>query len=111
SKTTKSASKSEPRLKQPKTALRKQGSASRGFHNPFRIQGGYWASVEAMRALGIGKMHPFDQIVRAVQTAMGADAWKAFAEKPQRNAATAKDAKGRTIQNIGVLGRHDMGKP
>lgn len=79
--------------------------------NPFRVGGGYWASVEAMRALGMGKMHAFDAIVLAVIRAMGAEAYKAFKAKDSRNEETGKDANARIIQNVGVVARKDYGKP
>jgi hypothetical protein len=33
------------------------------YQNPYRVGGGYWASVEALRTLGRGKLHSFDKIV------------------------------------------------
>src|SRR5688572_20752991 len=49
--------------------------------NPYREHGGYWATVEALRALGVGRMHSFDAIVPAVKKAFGPGAWKPFASK------------------------------
>jgi hypothetical protein len=78
--------------------------------NPFRIGGGYWASIQALRAAGQGKMHAFDVLVPLVKKAMG-DGYKAFAAKDARNDATGKDAEARIIQNISVTARKDYGQP
>ncbi len=78
--------------------------------NPYRVGGGYWSSVEALRALGVGKMHAFDAIIPAVIKAMGAEAFKAFKAKDARS-DNGKDAHGRIIQNVAVVARADYGKP
>lgn len=78
--------------------------------NPYRAGGAYWASVEGLKALGMGQMHPFDQIVPAVRKQMG-DNWKAFAEKEARSEETGKDADHRILQNVSVITRKDYGKP
>ena len=78
--------------------------------NPYRVGGGYWASVEALRTLGVGKMHAFDLIIPAVIRAMGTDGFKAFKAKDSRS-DKGKDANGRIIQNVAVVARRDYGKP
>jgi hypothetical protein len=86
------------------------GGGTNGFQNPFRSSGNYWASIEALRSLGVGRLHPFAQIVGAVKKSMGAN-WKAFAEKDSRSKETGKDAEHRILQNVSVLARKDYGKP
>lgn len=66
--------------------------------------------MEALKALGIGKLHPFAEIVPAVRDAMG-DNWKAFVDKGARSDKTGKDAEARLLQNVSVLARKDCGKP
>src|SRR5687768_3019221 len=84
----KASRKPQDRAKRPKvskakpTAITPQdasGSVRSGFLNPFRVGKSYWAVTEGMLALGIGKMHPFAEIVPAIKKAMG-DNWKMFAE-------------------------------
>jgi hypothetical protein len=86
------------------------GSRQSDSQNPYRVGGSYWACIEALTALGVGKMHPFAEIVPAAKKAMG-DAWKAFADKDARNDKTGKDADHRLLQNISVLTRVSYGKP
>lgn len=73
--------------------------------NPYRPFGGYWATVEALRSLGVGKMFAFTVIVPAVRKAMG-DAWKAFAAKEGK--LTADE---RVLMNVMVCSRKDYGRP
>jgi hypothetical protein len=101
------ASKAKTKAAKPQDAA---GSRQSDSQNPYRAGGSYWASVEALTALGVGEMHPFAEIVPAVKKAMG-EAWKAFAEKDARNDKTGKDADHRLLQNISVLTRKDYGKP
>jgi hypothetical protein len=77
--------------------------------NCYREGGSYWAVVETLRKLGIGKMHKADAFVKAYPAVVGADAWKAFKAKEARNEATAKDATARVIQNAIVVNRPDYG--
>lgn len=72
--------------------------------NPYRPGSAYWASVEALRNLGINKLHAFDSIVPAVKKAM-AEAWQSFAAKG------GSEAKARVLQNVAVVARKDYGKP
>lgn len=99
--------KAEPKAATPQDAT---GKPTSGSLNPYRVGGAYWASVEALTALGVGKMHPFAEIVPAVKRAM-AQNWKAFAEKEARSDETGKDAERRILQNVSVLARKDYGKP
>src|SRR4051812_17021413 len=48
--------------------------------NCYRQGSAYWASVRALKALGVGKMHAFDKIVPAVKRAMGSG-WGEFAKR------------------------------
>ena len=61
----------------------------------------YWAAVEGLKVLGVGQMHPFDQIV-LVKKQMG-DNWRSFAAKEARSAETGKDAEHRILQNVSVI--------
>jgi hypothetical protein len=110
----KATSKSQSRAKQPKVskAATPQNAVGKPLGdslNPYRVGGSYWASVKALKALGIGKMHPFAELVPAVKRVMG-EHWKTFAEKDARNKKTGKDADHRVLQNISVLARQDYGK-
>lgn len=87
-----------------------QPSKNGSVNNPFRSGGGYHASVEALRTLGIGKMHPAASIIKAVRASMGS-AYREFAAKDARNKETGKDASGRILQNVMVVSRKDYGKP
>lgn len=104
--TAKAASKAQPKegLKAAKAQIASQT-------NPYRVNGGYWASVEALRALGLGKMHSHAAILAAYRKVLGAAAWKAFAAVEPRNKKTGKDADGRALQNVSVVARADYGKP
>jgi hypothetical protein len=93
------------------TAAKANGKALSELNNPFREFGGYWSSVEALRALGVEKMHGFDAIIPAVIRAMGAERFKAFKAKDARNEETGKDANARIIQNVSVVARKDYGFP
>src|SRR5947207_1729941 len=73
--------------------------------NPYRVGGGYWASVEALRTLGMGKLHDFAKIVPAVQKAMGEN-FKEFAAKKGKLSADE-----RILMNVVVTSRDDYGKP
>jgi hypothetical protein len=115
----KSISKTQGRAKQPKVSKAKAkaatpqdaaGKPQSDALNPYRAGGSYWASVQALKTLGIGKMHPFADIVPAVKRVMG-EHWKTFAEKDARNEKTGKDADHRVLQNVSVLARQDYGKP
>jgi hypothetical protein len=115
----KATSKTHGREKQPKVSKSKAkvtaaqiaaGKPQSDSQNPFRAGGSYWSSVEALKVLGIGKMHPFSKIVPAVKRVMG-EHWKTFAEKDARNEKTGKDADHRILQNVSVLSRQDYGKP
>jgi hypothetical protein len=77
--------------------------------NPYRISGGYWSSVEALRSLGIGKMHSFEKIVPAIKAAMGKEALAEFRKKDSRNEETGKDCDARIIKNVSVVARKDYG--
>ena len=101
------APKAKPKAETPQDAA---GKPTSGSQNPYRVGSSYWASVEALRALGVGRMHDKGEVVAAIRKALG-DGWKAFAEKPQRNEATAKDAESRAWQNVAVLARKDYGAP
>ncbi len=74
--------------------------------NPFREHGGYWSAVEALRSLGIGRLHDFKAIVPAYRKAMGA-AWKKFATRK----GCEMDADKRALTNVMVTARADYGKP
>lgn len=78
--------------------------------NPYREGGGYWATVEALRALGVGKLHALDKVVPAVIRAYGPERFKAFKAKDARN-ENGKDANARIIQNVAVVARNDYGEP
>lgn len=93
-----------------KTPQNATGTATNGLQNPFRVGGSYWASVEALKTLGVGRMHPLGEIVPAVREALGEN-WKLFAEKDARSEKTGKDADHRVLQNISTLSRADYGKP
>ncbi len=103
----KKAAKGKKKAATPQNAT---GSVTSGSLNPYRVGGSYWAAAEALQALGVGKMHPFDKIVPAVKRVMG-EQWKAFAEKDARNEKTGKDAESRTLQNLSVLTRVSYAKP
>ncbi|HEX8522335.1 MAG TPA: hypothetical protein VF669_08770 [Tepidisphaeraceae bacterium] len=73
---------------------------------PYRQGGGYWATVEALRTLGSGKLHSHAAILAAYKKAMGADAWKALAK---RDGKLSTDQ--RAMLNVSVVARKDYGKP
>ena len=85
-------------------------AAKNDVKNPYRVGGGYWATVEALKELGTDQLHAFDAIVPAVIRAMG-DKFKDFKAKDARNAETGKDATARIIQNVSVVARKDYGEP
>lgn len=77
--------------------------------NPYRENGGYWATVEALRGLGMDTLHPFESIIPAVKKVFGLN-WSEFKNKDARN-DNGKDAEQRIIQNVGVVARKDYGAP
>lgn len=85
--------------------------APKTLDNCYRPHGGYWSAVQALKALGMNKMHPFDAILPAYRKAMGADGWKEFVAVKPRNKKTGKDADGRALQNVSVTARKDYGAP
>lgn len=115
----KATSKAQGRAKQAKVSKSKgtataaqiaAGKPQSESQNPYRSGGSYWASIEALKALGVGKTHAFADIVRAVKKAMGEN-WNLFAQKESRNDETGKNADRRLLQNVSVLSRKDYGKP
>src|SRR5689334_7671235 len=78
---------------------------AKAMENPFRPSGGYWAAGEALRSLGLGRLHPFDALVPAIRDAMG-DGWTVFAAKQSK-----LTPEKRALQNVMVLSRLDYGKP
>lgn len=117
--TKKPTSKSQSRAKLPKVSKAKAkrptpkdaaGEPRSEYLAPFRVGSTYWAIVEALKSLGVDKMHSFAEITPAVECVMG-EYWKAFAEKDARNDETGKDAEHRVLQNVSVLARQDYGKP
>jgi len=75
--------------------------------NPYRPNGGYWSAVEALRTLGLGKMHSDKAIIAAYRKAMGAN-WKEFAAKD----GCEMNAEKRALVNVMVTSRiKDYGKP
>lgn len=82
-----------------------------GILNPYREGGSYWAVVETLKAMGIGKMHDGDKVVAKYPSIIGAEAWKAFKAKDKRNDETGKEAAERVIQNCTVVNRLDYGLP
>lgn len=70
-------------------------------------KGGYWASIQGLRKLGIGKMHDLKSAVAAVKAIMvKADLWKPFAAK--KGKLTADE---RLAVNLMVTSREDYGQP
>lgn len=109
-KTAKTAPKSAKPTKTPQNANQTPQTASKT--NPYRAGGGYWATVEALRLLGVGKLHAFEKVVPAVKKAMSdAGTWGEFSKRENRNEETGKDTNGRVIQNVSVVGRKDYGAP
>jgi hypothetical protein len=80
------------------------------FQNPFRLGGSYNAVVEALRVLGIGKMHRADKFSLAFAKAMGPKNFAEFKAVKPRN-KNGKPWQERIIQNALVLHRPDYGKP
>jgi hypothetical protein len=76
--------------------------------NPYRVGGGYWAAVEALRSLGMGKQHPHAEVLKAVKKMYGASAWSAFEANAKGGKLTADE---RAILNVAVTARKDYGKP
>lgn len=75
--------------------------------NPYREGGSYHACVEAIRSMGAAnRFYAFDTLLTAYKKIVGSNAWKAFADKPQRNDNGLK-AEERVFQNFTVICRKD----
>ena len=86
------------------------GTNPKSNDNPYRPGGSYHAVVESARKLGVGKMHPFAALLKVFPSAMGAESWKAFKSKPQRN-DNGKEWDDKVLQNFTVVCRPDYGLP
>lgn len=93
--------------KTPKVAKATSKGKAKGFENPYRPQGGYYASVAAIMERGLNKAHAIDdKFLALVRKHMG-DSWKSFASKQGK--LTAKE---RQIVNLQVICRKaDYGLP
>lgn len=78
--------------------------------NPYRQGGNYHACVEAVRSLGVGKMHPLPEVLDAIKKAMGHAAWVEFVAKAPHG-SKGKDADARALANVSVIARKDYGRP
>jgi hypothetical protein len=78
--------------------------------NGYREGSSYWAVVESLHSLGIGKMHHADKLVAEYQKTMDRDSMKAFKAKENRNEATGLGWKERILQNAYATTRQDYGK-
>lgn len=67
-------------------------------------KGSYHFSIAALETLGKNKWHTLADFKAQLQKTMGAEAWKAFANKPMRNENGLK-LDGRILQNLLVLQR------
>jgi hypothetical protein len=73
--------------------------------NPYRVGSCYHAVVEALRNLGMNKMHSFEKIVPEVKDEMNAaKTFGSFKNKKKRN-ENGLNADARIIQNISVCSR------
>jgi hypothetical protein len=75
--------------------------------NPYRVGGGYWAAVEALRSLGMGKLHSFEKIVPAIIKLMKAE--KTYADFASKKGKLTPEQ--RILTNVMVTARADYGKP
>lgn len=86
-------------------------SPKKEFVNPFRENGSYWALVQSLRKLGVGKMWAAEKLVETYKSVVGPSAWKAFKAKDARNEKTHKSAEDRVLVNATVIMRRDYGAP
>ena len=90
-------------------ALQEQHAADQKFPNPYH-QGCYHFIVAALVNLGIDQPHPFQAVYSRFQKEAGRQWFKDWAGREGRT-ETAKDARGRFVQNLKVLQRtKDYGK-
>jgi hypothetical protein len=80
--------------------------APKTLDNCYRQGGGYWSAVQALRELGINKMHALDKVLAAYKKAMGASAWKEVASQKSKLTADEK-----ALLNVSVTARKDYGAP
>jgi hypothetical protein len=77
----------------------------------YREGSSYWAVVETLRRLGVGKMHNATALVKMYPSVVGKEAFAAFKAKSPRNAETGKSWEDRIAQNAIVVNRPDYGQP
>jgi hypothetical protein len=79
-------------------------------HNAYREGSSYWAVVESLFSLGLGKMHLANDLIAEYAKQVDKDAFKAFKAKEKRNDATGLEWRQKVLQNAYVTTRQDYGK-
>lgn len=84
------------------------------WFNPYRANGGYYGSVQALFLLGANEWHSFGDVRGMMQDDMSTrkspsninNSWELFAQRSAREgAASTKDLMGRIVQNFRTLQR------
>ena len=85
-----------------------------GFPNPMKRKGPFFGFIEALKELGIDKVHSYSSVMKRMKEIMTAipvkcssysNAWDAFVNKKTKNSLCARDFAGKIIENAILLQR------